>query len=81
VCGGGAIYRLRAIGGHLGRKGISEMGYTLWAEAGLFATDGFCFDESAFSEFFIYFLFQFTNLYNRFEIYQNYISTAMAYGG
>jgi hypothetical protein len=30
---------------------------------------------------FLYFLFQFTNLYNRFEIYQNYISTAVAYGG
>jgi hypothetical protein len=33
------------------------MGYTLWAEAGLFATDGFCFDESAFSEVFIFFYF------------------------
>jgi hypothetical protein len=32
------------------------------------------------ADFFIYFLFQFANLYDRFEIYQNYTTTT-AHGG
>jgi hypothetical protein len=33
------------------------------------------------SVIFLYFLFQFANLYDRFEIYQKYTSTVVAYGG
>jgi hypothetical protein len=52
--------------------GCSGLGTKLkWAAAGP------C--QSCRSEFSLYFLFQFANLYHRFEIYQKYTSTAMAY--
>jgi hypothetical protein len=52
-----------------------------WADGVLRTSDGCCDKLAGTPLLDFYFLYEFVNLYNHFEIYQNYTTTTVGHGG